>query len=215
MGDTPGGNAALRSSLPTLLRSHLLSTLWGLVVRTPVLAIDVATGFVYTGMGLQRTPTGGAASPQDLFRTSISFYDTPAVAGLCGGLAVPVNGVGLVNAPPLSLVPLTLSGPFLPRQQGGLYVVSAFTQNVATTLTFLNSSTTTQAVPSALVVYGGRQPAASLPSGDVWYSANQSVFLPLSVGAFNSEAYGPATCVDQYKQILYSIGPEWRRHSGH
>ena len=63
----------------------------------PVLAIDVATGFVYTGMGLQRTPTGGAASPQDLFRTSISFYDTPAVAGLCN-LTQPTT-IGLQTSP--------------------------------------------------------------------------------------------------------------------
>ena len=173
----------------------------------PVFQIDNTTGFIYTGMGLQRNPTGGAVSPQDLFRTSISFYDVAAVAGLCGDLTVPTGGTGLQAVPPLSLVPLTLSGPFSARQQGGLYVVNVNTQNVETTVTVVGGASF-QAVPSALVIYGGRIPGGNGGDvSDVWYTAPpQTTYQQVVQSTFPSEAYGPADCVDQYKQIIYSIG---------
>lgn len=63
-----------------------------------LLAIDPATGYLYMGQGLQRTQSGSAAYPTDMFRTSISFYDIGAVAGLCGSLAIPVGGVGVQSS---------------------------------------------------------------------------------------------------------------------
>ena len=99
-----------------------------------------------------------------------------------------------------SLIPLTLAGPFLPRQQGGLYVVNA---NSAITLGSLGA-----AAPGSLILYGGTLPSQTGVTNDVWYSGATpaSGFSRLSLGAFNSESYGPATCSDSRRQILYSLG---------
>ena len=176
----------------------------------PVLAIDPATGYLYMGQGLQRYANGSAAYPTDLYRSSISFYSIGQVAGLCGDLAIPVGGVGL-QAPSLSqvsLVPLTSTGPFLPRQQGGLYVVDSYSADVYTNVVTATGTITAQ--QSALVLFGGEYPGGSVSAdGDVWYSTSGQSWssVTLSGGStFASQAYGPATCVDNNQQVLYSVG---------
>ena len=178
----------------------------------PVLAIDPATGYLYMGQGLQRTQGGGAAYPQDLYRTSISFYDVGQVAGLCGDLTIPAAGAGLQQSSlsQVTLVQLTGAGPFLPRQQGGLYIVDSYSADTYTNVVTANGTVTAQ--QSALVLFGGEYPGGGVSAdGDVWYSASGQSWLsvPLSSSSsssFASQAYGPATCVDANQQVLYVVG---------
>ena len=65
----------------------------------PLLQIDSATGYVYMGSGLQRDQSGNAQAPNDLWRTSISFFNVSELAQACGQLTIPAAGLGLLSPP--------------------------------------------------------------------------------------------------------------------
>ena len=67
--------------------------------QDPLLQMDPNTGFLYMGSGLQRDEAGNVQTPNDLYRSSISFHNISAVAASCGGLTVPTGGVGLLQLP--------------------------------------------------------------------------------------------------------------------
>ena len=174
-----------------------------------LLAIDPATGYLYMGQGLQRNQAGSAQYPTDLYRTSISFYDIGQVAGLCGDLAIPVGGIGMQQRSVSGVLStlLTSAAPFLPRQQGGMYVVNSYSSNTFTTLT--TSAGTAPAVLDGLIVFGGKYPVGTGQSNDVWYSSTggtqwSSVTITNS-GGYTSENYGPTTCVDSVSGVIFSV----------
>ena len=181
----------------------------------PVLAIDPATGYLYMGQGLQRTQGGGAAYPQDLYRTSISFYDVGQVAGLCGDLSIPVGGPGLQQPSLTSALAtqLTPAAPFQPRQQGGMYIVNSFSSDTYTTLTTTSGSAPVSL--SGLVVFGGHNPVNnSQQANDLWYSSSSGTAWSQVSATYTSESYGPATCVDINQQVLYSVAGDLDNDQG-
>lgn len=117
----------------------------------------------------------------------------------------------------MSLVTLTSSGPFKPRQQGGLYVVTGQTQNVPTSLT--TSAGTSLAQSGSLIIWGGEDGLdPNLITNDVWYSSTSTSWQTYQAvtiaSAYNSESYGPTTCADPYRQVLYSIGGDLTNDRG-
>jgi hypothetical protein len=127
---------------------------------------------------------------------------------MCGDLTIPAAGPGL-QSPSLyqvTLVPLITSGPFLARQQGGLYVVDSYSADVYTNVATAAGTVTAQ--QSALVLFGGETPGGSISAAnDVWYSTAGGQWSKVTInGAFQSQSYGPATCVDNNQQVLYVIG---------
>ena len=115
------------------------------------------------------------------------------------------------------LLPLSSSLPSFPftaqtgsgytgRQQGGLLIVGT----VGTTTSIsLNPSGSATVAQSALVIFGG-QTGSAAGVNDVWYSSNGGVTLSSvaisPTATYVAQSYGPATCVDTTKQILYSVG---------
>ena len=177
-----------------------------------LMQLDPATGIVYVGAGQGRDQTGSQVFFNDLYRLPISLYSVNALAAACGGLSVPA-AVGLQVLPVLSGTVVTTAAPWAPRAQAGLYVVSASTSDVPTTLTTSASATGSPAVSGSLVVFGGWSSVSGSRVGwnDTWYSSSSgagwaSVSLSSSSAALGSPVQGQATCVDIYAQRLYSVG---------
>lgn len=174
----------------------------------PLAALDPSTGYLYTGSGLQRDASGSKKAPQDLYRTSISLHNISALA-IAASITTPPQGTGLRTNPStyMFLSALTLTAPFSPRQQGGLYVVNSIYSGSANPISVTTTAGTSAAAPSSLVVFGGEGPVVTNTSNDIWLTASGTSYSQVvTTTTFNSESYGVATCTDPYKQILYSIG---------
>ena len=144
-------------------------------------------------LGVVYTPSYNATKQLVLYGGNITYTDASTYSVVAYTLTP--------TAQNLTLTALTLAGPFLPRQQGGLYVVPAGSTTALTSLGVTASA-------GSLVLFGGTLPGQAGVTNDVWYSqANaSSSFARLSLNAFNSMSYGPAICTDRVRQIFYSIG---------
>lgn len=169
--------------------------------QDPLMQVDPNTGFLYLGSGREYNSAGTREYVGDLYVSTISLFSISAVASACN-VRVPYAGVGLTSAPQLSLVTLTSTGPFLPRQQGGLFVVN----KTGTSLT--TSAGTVATAQSSLVLFGGEYPGGKTQAAnDVWYSTSGQTWSSVTInGVFTSQLYGPATCVDSNQQVLYVVG---------
>ena len=96
------------------------------------------------------------------------------------------------------------SNGFTGRQQGGLLIVAS-PGSVTSVATSAGSSAV---AAGSLIIYGGQIGSAGV--NDVWYSSNSGQQLSsvtiAAASPYVAQSYGPATCVDNTKQILYSIG---------
>ena len=109
----------------------------------------------------------------------------------------------------VTAIQLTASAAWPSRIQGSVYIVPA-SSHTSLTLNTSSGLVTALAGPSTLVMYGGIPPATQnvVEFNDVWASVDGGAsFSPVvySNGGYESTYFGPATCVDLRKQILYSI----------
>ncbi len=107
------------------------------------------------------------------------------------------------------------AAPFLPRQQGGLYIVSTRSPRHVHACQHVCRHGARHAgraggVRRSLAGHG------SVQSNDVWYSSSQgSQWSQVVVnGGYTSESYGPATCVDVNQQVLYIVGGDLSDDTG-
>lgn len=90
------------------------------------------------------------------------------------------------------------------RQQGGLLIIGS----PSTTTSVATPAGAAAVTAGSLVIFGGQNGANGI--NDVWFSSNggqslSSVSITASA-TYNAQSYGPSTCVDSTKQILYSLG---------